>query len=204
MGFLYSAVLSSSRQRPSSTPGENYIVASPCDLVFSFRLVALFHPSAVFFPLLGLMGKMALGGGGKMAILFGLLLVCGVGVRVTGALVDVALVEFVLWGNKTTTSLGMAGALFDIGEEELTQKYGNVMNVSRVRIFDRNVTTCELMDQKATFWATRYFYREAVVRIYHALYHTLYFFHTYIYVYMNKHVLLYLNLFIYKIIIFYQ
>ena len=77
------------------------------------------------------------------------------------ALVDIALIEFVLWGDRTTTSLAVSGAFFDIGETELTQLYGDKMNFSRVRIFDRNVTTCDMMDQKATFWATRYFYREA-------------------------------------------
>ncbi|XP_055356097.1 atrial natriuretic peptide receptor 1-like isoform X3 [Paramacrobiotus metropolitanus] len=76
------------------------------------------------------------------------------------ATVDVALVEFILWGNKTTTSLSIAGALLDKGEEEM-RRYSSVINVTKVPIYDKNVTTCDMMDQKATFWATRYYYREA-------------------------------------------
>lgn len=101
---------------------------------------------------------MAASPGGKASLaILGLLLLSGTAV----ALVDIALIEFVLWGDKTTTSLAVSGAIFDIGEAELIQMYGDKMNFSRVRIFDRNVTTCDMMDQKATFWATRYFYREA-------------------------------------------
>ena len=92
--------------------------------------------------------------------LFGLFLVLGGSVCVH-AVVDVALVEFVLAGKSTTTSLEVAGAMLDTAEMEITQMYGMNLNFSRVRIYDKNVTTCELMDQKATFWATRYFYREA-------------------------------------------
>ena len=73
---------------------------------------------------------------------------------------DVALVEFILFGNKTTTSLSVAGVCFDLGESLMREQYGNILNITRVRIFDLNVTTCDMMDQKATFWATRYFYRE--------------------------------------------
>ncbi|XP_055356096.1 atrial natriuretic peptide receptor 1-like isoform X2 [Paramacrobiotus metropolitanus] len=75
---------------------------------------------------------------------------------------DVAIVEFVLVGNRTTTSDAFSGAIFEFGVREISSKYGNAMNFSKVRISDPNVTTCEMMDQKATFWATRYFYRQAV------------------------------------------
>ncbi|OQV18948.1 Atrial natriuretic peptide receptor 1 [Hypsibius exemplaris] len=99
------------------------------------------------------------GSGEKLARVLCLLAV-GV-VTVVHAAIDVALVEFILQGERTTTSMKVAGPIFDIAEEDLRAKYSDIMNFTRVRIFDQNVTTCELMDQKATFWATRYFYREA-------------------------------------------
>lgn len=81
-------------------------------------------------------------------ILCGLSLLCGSCL----ATLNVALVEFVLFGNRTTTSLAVAGVCLDLGETELREKYSSILNVTRVRIFDVNVTTCEMMDQKATFW----------------------------------------------------
>lgn len=65
---------------------------------------------------------------------------------------DVALLQFMLVGNKTTTSEEFSGPCIDIAVEELTGHYGQFLNFTQIRISDSNVTTCELMDQKATFW----------------------------------------------------
>ncbi|XP_055330070.1 atrial natriuretic peptide receptor 1-like [Paramacrobiotus metropolitanus] len=74
---------------------------------------------------------------------------------------DVALVQFYLWGAKTPTSLQFAAPVMAKGENDLAP-YKGVLNITRVLIYDRNVTTCYEIDKKATFWATRYYYREAV------------------------------------------
>lgn len=76
------------------------------------------------------------------------------------ALLNVALVDFVLLGNATPTSLRFSGACMDLAEEELQRKYGDMLNFTRFSIFERNVTTCDIMDRKASFWAARYYYKE--------------------------------------------
>ncbi|XP_055330069.1 atrial natriuretic peptide receptor 1-like [Paramacrobiotus metropolitanus] len=73
---------------------------------------------------------------------------------------DVALVQFYLWGDKTPTSLTFVGPVMTKGEEDLAP-YKDVLNITRVLLYSRNVTTCDEMSLKATFWATRYYYREA-------------------------------------------
>ncbi|XP_055356164.1 uncharacterized protein LOC129601393, partial [Paramacrobiotus metropolitanus] len=79
---------------------------------------------------------------------------------VTTSPVDVALVQLFLWGDKTPTSLSFAGPVIAKAQEDMAP-YKDTLNITRVLIYDRNVTTCVGMDQKAAFWITRYFYHEA-------------------------------------------
>ncbi|OQV25669.1 putative Atrial natriuretic peptide receptor 1 [Hypsibius exemplaris] len=74
--------------------------------------------------------------------------------------VDVVLVEFLLSGQKTATSLQFSAPTLDCVEEDLKAKYSGIFNISRVRIFDQNITTCDQLSQKSSFWATRFYYRE--------------------------------------------
>ncbi|XP_055352970.1 atrial natriuretic peptide receptor 1-like [Paramacrobiotus metropolitanus] len=74
---------------------------------------------------------------------------------------DVALVQFYLWGDKTPTSLQFAAPVMAKGEDDLAP-YKDFLNITSVLIYDRNVTTCDGINQKAAFWATRYYFHEAV------------------------------------------
>ncbi|XP_055357205.1 atrial natriuretic peptide receptor 1-like isoform X2 [Paramacrobiotus metropolitanus] len=87
--------------------------------------------------------------------------VCAAISCVMASAVDVALMQFYLWGDKTSTSLSFVAPVMAKAEEDLAS-YKDVMNITRVLIYDRNVTTCDGMDQKAAFWATRYYYHNLV------------------------------------------
>ncbi|XP_055357526.1 uncharacterized protein LOC129602519 [Paramacrobiotus metropolitanus] len=92
---------------------------------------------------------------------FLLLSAFAVSISVTAPSVNIALVQFYLWGDQTPTSLSFAAPVIAKGEEDLAP-YKEVMNIASVLIYDRNVTTCDEMDQKITIWANHYFYLERV------------------------------------------
>ncbi|XP_055357522.1 uncharacterized protein LOC129602516 [Paramacrobiotus metropolitanus] len=77
---------------------------------------------------------------------------------ITASTVDVALVQFYLWGDKTPTSVQFVGPVRAKAVEDLAP-YKDVLNITTVFVYERNVTTCDAMDERVTYWFASYYYR---------------------------------------------